>query len=195
MLHMAHFPPHLRPVFNLLDCSPATPLPTQYETTRAFYETHRGETDATTLAMCFAAMVSLSPYTRQLQQEIVSSQNTFFPVLCWSHMFTDYPGHNPFTVVASFSPSSSCLPSGTGLLPSLCSSPTPSGHCLCPSGLSSSPPFSSLPVPSASLSRVSRPGRAGYLLRGEGGLCQRAGPVHGGERGPSLHLQVGAGVA
>ena len=79
VLHTAHFPPH-RPVFDPLDRSPATPLPTQYDTTRACIATCRGETDATTLAMCFAAMVVLSQYARQLQQEIVISQNTFFPV-------------------------------------------------------------------------------------------------------------------
>ena len=49
-----------------------------------------------TLPMGFATMVYMSLYARQLQQEMVSSQNTFF---------TDYFGLNLSTFVAMVSAS------------------------------------------------------------------------------------------
>ena len=62
--------------------------------------TIRGETDTTTLPLCFIAMVVMSQYGGQLQQDMDSSENTFY--VLEPHV-PDYFGHNPSTVVAIFS--------------------------------------------------------------------------------------------
>ena len=60
-------------------------------------ETLRGEADTTTLPLCFIALVPMSQYGGQLQQEIASSENTFH--VLEPHV-PDYSCNNPSTVVA-----------------------------------------------------------------------------------------------
>ena len=79
--------------------------------------------------MCFIAMVPMSQYGGQLHQEIDSPKNTFH--VLEPHV-SDYPGHNLSTVVALVLYSQHyhavSLRNMPYNIPSLSSSPIPSGH-------------------------------------------------------------------
>ena len=144
--HTEIFPPHHRPVFDLLDRSPATP--TQCNTTRTPTPGLSGGRRTPRLCPCASSPGCSCPSTASSYYRRWTAPRT--PSTCWSLILPDYSGHNPSTVVAMVLTASSTIrcPSGTRLVPLLCSSPTPPGHSLCPSGPCSSPPLSLSPVPS-----------------------------------------------
>ena len=94
VLHAAHFPPH-RPVFDPLDRSPATPLPTQYDTTRACIQTCKGADGRHDFGHVLYSHGGVVPVRQAAAARDSSSQNTFFPVCVGATCFR-LPGTQPF---------------------------------------------------------------------------------------------------